>query len=145
MASKSLSRFPQDKSVGVRKCSKPKPKPQTNDIICRSNSVEIKIISPDVYLQGSNFTSTTRNHSITSLVAVKDIEPGEKIYCERPFVWYTSDVSVEEQIKAIQFQIATLTRHKSHALSIFLSLSSEDPSINVENREMKIVDEFSVQ
>lgn len=83
-----------------------------------SKSAQIKIVADNVGL-GS---SLARINSSSTLVALEDILPGEKIYAEKPFVVYPGESPEQLQIECIRSQIMSLTRNKLTALSIFQSL-----------------------
>ena len=122
--------------------SKKKKDTFSNEGTNRSDSVEIRMVSPRLQDQGSNLSADVDVNQ-TALVAVHDIEPGEKLFAERPFICYSLDLNEKDQLKSIRSQISKMTRNQASALSLFFSLGNSNSSSY--SKDIDIVDRFVVQ
>ena len=116
-----------------------------NDTTYRSDAVEMRILNPSVKRNGSNMSPhQTANPSL--LVAVRDIEPGEKIFAEKAFLTFDTSVSEKEQIQSIRAQMSKITRNMSSALSLFFSLPClNDKESKSESKDLVLIDRHAIE
>lgn len=137
------SSSPQQGIVVARK----KGLPDQSNSTYRSDAVELRILNPNVRRSGSNMSPTPPS-TPSSLVAVRDIKPGEKLFAEKAFLSYDTTTPAKKQIQFIRNQMSKITRNQSNALSLFFSLpylNTSGGEAESQQKDLLLVDRHSIQ